>query len=287
MSTTESNAHSAPKKGGFRVILALIIAVVALVFLYDIFMSTRVKPIGQDSASQEELALRIMPVAGFALVDVSGPKVLKTGQQVYESVCAACHGAGVAGAPIFKDATAWAPVIAKGYETLVQHALNGINAMPARGGNPSLTDLEVERAIVYMVNNSGGSFAEPKDPEADGSTEAAPAAATDTAAPAAAPVATAAPAAETTTVEVAAVETVDPAGENLYKQVCFACHAAGVAGAHKFGDKAAWATPIATGLDTMVANVINGKGVMPARGGSTATDEQIRAAVIYMTNAAK
>lgn len=283
MSTTESNAHSAPKKGGFRVILALIIAVVALVFLYDIFMSTRVKPIGQDSASQEELALRIMPVAGFALVDVSGPKVLKTGQQVYESVCAACHGAGVAGAPIFKNAAAWAPVIAKGYETLVQHALNGINAMPARGGNPSLSDLEVERAIVYMANNSGGSFPEPKDPDGEGSAEPAPAA---TGTPAS--TAAAAPAAAgTAVVEVAAVETVDPAGENLYKQVCFACHAAGVAGAHKFGDKAAWATPISTGLDTMVANVINGKGVMPARGGSTATDEQIRAAVIYMTNAAK
>jgi cytochrome c5 len=77
------------------------------------------------------------------------------------------------------------------------------------------------------------------------------------------------------------------AGEALYKRVCQACHAAGVAGAPKFGDKAAWAPRIKTGIDTMTAIAIKGKGAMPPKGGSTATDADIKSAVEYMANAAK
>ena len=77
------------------------------------------------------------------------------------------------------------------------------------------------------------------------------------------------------------------AGEALYKRVCQACHASGVAGAPKFGDKAAWAPRIKTGIDTMTAIAIKGKGAMPPKGGSTATDADIKSAVEYMANAAK
>ncbi|OYY94092.1 MAG: cytochrome c5 family protein, partial [Polaromonas sp. 28-63-22] len=77
------------------------------------------------------------------------------------------------------------------------------------------------------------------------------------------------------------------AGEALYKQACFACHAAGVAGSPKFGDKAAWAPRIATGIDTLTANAIKGKGAMPPKGGTSASDADIRAAVEYMVSAAK
>ena len=77
-------------------------------------------------------------------------------------------------------------------------------------------------------------------------------------------------------------------GEKLYKSTCVACHGAGIAGAPKFGDKATWAPYIATGMDTMVAVAIKGKGAMPPKGGAvSASDDDIRAAVQYMVDAAQ
>jgi cytochrome c5 len=77
------------------------------------------------------------------------------------------------------------------------------------------------------------------------------------------------------------------AGETLYKQSCFVCHAAGVAGAPKLGDKAAWAPRIQQGMPAMLQNAIKGKGAMPPKGGSNASDQELSAAIEYMVNAAK
>ncbi len=71
-------------------------------------------------------------------------------------------------------------------------------------------------------------------------------------------------------------------GEAAYTQACAACHAAGIAGAPKFGDAAEWEKRISAGLDGLVSSVINGKGSMPARGGSALSDDEIRSAVEYM-----
>jgi cytochrome c5 len=76
-------------------------------------------------------------------------------------------------------------------------------------------------------------------------------------------------------------------GKKLYDTACMACHVAGVAGAPKFGDKAAWAPRIATGLDALTASVVKGKGAMPPKGGSAASDAEIRASVEYMVAAAR
>jgi len=73
----------------------------------------------------------------------------------------------------------------------------------------------------------------------------------------------------------------------LYTQLCQTCHAAGVAGAPKLGDKAAWAPRIAEGMDKIMAIVINGKGAMPPKGGSTASEAELRTVVTYMVNASK
>ncbi|MEO5843973.1 MAG: c-type cytochrome, partial [Caldimonas sp.] len=73
----------------------------------------------------------------------------------------------------------------------------------------------------------------------------------------------------------------------LYGQICSACHAAGIAGAPKLGDKAAWAPRIALGVDTLTADAIKGKGAMPPKGGSSASDAEIKAVVVYMVNASK
>ena len=85
----------------------------------------------------------------------------------------------------------------------------------------------------------------------------------------------------------AAGETVNPAGEKLYQSACLACHMAGVAGAPKLGDKAAWATVTEKGMDAMMQITINGKGAMPPRGATKADDDTLRAAVEYMVAKSK
>ncbi len=282
-----------PKQLIVTVVLAFLVPIIVIVMLVNLVSYSDVTGSGSNAQTSEAIASRIKPIADFKLVDANAPKVFKTGQQVFETTCTACHTAGVAGAPKFGDKAAWAPFIKTGYDSMVKVALHGKGAMPAKGGNPSLSDYEVERALVYMANKAGASFKEPAAPAqekaaAPAATEVA-AAAPAAAAPAPAAAAPAAPKAEAKpeAKPAAASATIDPAGEKLYKSVCFACHAAGVAGAPKFGDKAAWAPRMADGIDAMVQIAIHGKGAMPPRGGSQATDAEMHAAVEYMAQAAK
>ena len=77
-------------------------------------------------------------------------------------------------------------------------------------------------------------------------------------------------------------------GKAVYDKTCTVCHAAGVAGAPKLGDKAAWAPRVATGKDALVASVTKGKGAMPPKAGNAAlTEDEIKAAIDYMVAAAK
>lgn len=85
----------------------------------------------------------------------------KSGEEVTQSVCMMCHGSGMMGAPKIGDKAAWAPRIAQGYDALVQNAIKGIRMMPARGGNPALSDAEVAAAVAHMANQSGASFSAP------------------------------------------------------------------------------------------------------------------------------
>ena len=75
-------------------------------------------------------------------------------------------------------------------------------------------------------------------------------------------------------------------GEEVYKGQCTACHAAGAAGAPKFGDLAAWAPRIKTGYDALLTSALKGKGAMGAQGGGDLEDLEIGRAVVYMSNAA-
>lgn len=81
---------------------------------------------------------------------------------------------------------------------------------------------------------------------------------------------------------LASAQDVNVAGEKLYKSACVACHMAGVAGAPKLGDKAAWDKVMEKGMDAVMQITINGKGAMPPRGASTADDATLQAAVNYM-----
>ena len=78
---------------------------------------------------------------------------VRDGKAVYEAICQTCHGSGVLGAPKFGDAGAWGSRIAQGKNTLYDHAINGLNAMPARGG-ADIPDEEVQNAVDYMVEQS-------------------------------------------------------------------------------------------------------------------------------------
>ena len=270
-----------------------LVIVIGIILLVSFVTDTHTAGAGSDSQSAASVNARIAPIAaeGFTLRDANAPKVLQGAEAVYTAVCAACHASGLAGAPKIADAAAWGPRIKQGYDTLLKHAIEGIRAMPPKGGNPDLDDVEVARAVVYMTNQSGATFKEPALP-------AAPAAGAPAAAPPAV-IATAAPAAASTTSAIAvapvaaapAQASATDTGKALYSQACALCHGAGIAGAPKFGDKAAWAPRLAQGTAVLYQHAIAGfqgkAGVMPPKGGSTAPDAEVKAAVDYMLSAAK
>ena len=277
-----------------------LVIVLGIILLVTFVTNASTTGAGSNAQSAEAIAARIRPVsdAGFTLRDANTPRVLLAGGAVYTATCAACHDSGMAGSPKTGDKAAWATRLAQGYDTLVTHAINGIRAMPAKGGNPDLDDLEVARAVVFMTNQSGASFKEPAAPApaAAPATSAAADAATATAgaAVAAAPAA-AAPAAAPAPVASApvagpAVASADT-GKKAYDTACFACHGAGIAGAPKFGDKVAWSARIGQGSSVLYDHAIKGfqgkAGVMPPKGGSALPDADVKAAVDYMVAAVK
>jgi cytochrome c5 len=285
------------------VTLSFIVPILIIAALVSYVNRTVRTGAGSTAMTAESIEARIKPVAGFSLKSADGPQVLRAGEDVYKAQCAACHEVGAAGAPKNGDLAAWAPRIKTGYDALLTSALKGKNAMSAQGGG-EYSDAEIGRAVVYMANKSGAKFAEPQAPAATSApTASAPTAAVMSAAApaavaavanAASAVPAAAAAAATAVAAAAAPAAAKPAaasasdaGKKVYDTYCAACHVAGVAGAPKFADKAAWAPRIATGMDALYGSVIKGKGAMPAKGGSPASDDDIKAAVQYMVAAAK
>lgn len=283
--TAHNGPIKTPKQFLSAVALSFIVAVFAIIGL-AYYVASASKPMAGADNSERAIAGRIQKVGVVEIKD--GNRPLRTGEEVYKAQCFACHAAGAAGSPKFGDAAAWAPRIGTGFAALLNSALKGKGSMAAQGGG-DFQDVEVARAIVYMTAAAGGKFPEPAVPAGAG---AAPAA--EAAAPAPAP---AAPAAETPAAAATPPAAAAPAakvagagagtGEALYKQVCMACHAAGVAGAPKLGDKAAWEPRLKTGLEALKTSAIKGKNAMPPKGGSAASDADVHAAVEYMVNAAK
>ncbi len=217
-------------------LLAPLLAIFLIVQLV-LGIQDRHQPDATSEAAQQATLDRIKPFATLAAVDANAPKVEKSGQEVYDAVCTSCHAAGALGAPKFDNKGDWGPRIGKGYDTLVKHALEGFNQMPARGGDGDLSDVEVARAVAYMANSAGANF--------KASEPAAPAATT------------------------ASTAKGDPAkGQAVYAANCAACHDSGVAGAPKRGDKAAWGPRLAQGYAGLYQAALNGKNGMPAKGGN-------------------
>ncbi|MFZ4877053.1 c-type cytochrome [Janthinobacterium sp. Mn2066] len=162
----QQSAIKTPKQLLAAVAGFFLVTVIGIILLVQFVTTQKLTGAGSDSQSPDAIAARLAPVAdsGYTFKDASGPKVLLSGEAVYTATCVACHGAGVAGAPKFGDAASWTARLAQGYDTVLKHAIEGLRAMPAKGGNPDLDDVEVARAVVYMANASGGKFKEPEVP---------------------------------------------------------------------------------------------------------------------------
>lgn len=154
--------------GGFSVLVAILGALLAptlvIVLIVKLLMGIQAAHL-EDSdpkVAETQVLERIKPVGTVEVAAVaSGPHVDKGGEEVVTAVCAACHGSGALGSPKIGDKTAWAPRIAQGYETLIKHAVEGIRAMPAKGGNADLTEGEIANAVAYMANQAGAKFEPP------------------------------------------------------------------------------------------------------------------------------
>jgi cytochrome c5 len=300
-------AHTGPIKTPKQLLITVLFAFVvpvSIIIALVAYVVSDTKPAGSRDVEKYVLggltaqdlernaAERLRKVGTVEIRDANRP--LRTGEEVFKAQCTTCHSTGAAGAPKFGDSAAWANRIAKGFDALVASATKGKGAMPPQAGG-DFTDVEVARGVAYMADAAGAKFTEPAAPApAAAASGAAPVAAAAAPAPAApaAPVAAAAPtaapaAAATATAAAAPAAAAGGNGKALFDTTCVACHGAGIAGAPKFGDKAAWAPRIAQGLATLQDHAIHGKGAMPPKGGSSAPDADVKAAVEYMVNAAK
>jgi cytochrome c5 len=195
---------------------------------------------------------RIQPFGQSLAVDPNVPKIELSGEQVYNEICSGCHASGALGSPKFKEKADWAKRNAQGYETLLIHALKGFNKMPARGGDPELSDMEVAHGIVYMTNAAGANFQAVLKKE----------------------------------VEPSAAELAQ--GKTVYMANCASCHDTGITGAQKLTDAKAWTPLIKEGKDFLYNAAINGSFGGPAKGGNLKlSDADTKLAVDYMVAEAK
>ncbi len=176
-----SEHHGKPPTSVGEFIVALLGSLIApaLVIFLLVKLVLGIQATHKDDAdpavANTAIAKRIQPVGEVSLKDSSVPQAAKSGEQVVNEICIACHGTGALGSPQIGDAGAWGPRISQGYDTLVKHAIEGIRAMPARGGNGDLSDMEMAGAVAYMANKAGANFKE-SAPAAAAPAPAAPAA---------------------------------------------------------------------------------------------------------------
>lgn len=105
-----------------------------------------IKPVGEVNIGTAPAAPSAAPVAA------AGPR---SGEEVFNAHCAACHATGAAGAPKVGDSAAWAPRAAQGIDTLLSHATNGLNMMPPKGTCTACSEEELKGAIEFMLSKSG------------------------------------------------------------------------------------------------------------------------------------
>ncbi len=156
----------------FMLVLGILIAIAVGLYALarNVSAKTQEQHVLADPMMQAAVNERIKPVAKLAVAgqdnsalapaktEAAAPLPDMAGDQVFTMACIACHGAGVAGAPKYTDKAAWAPRIAKGVDTLHEHALKGFQGqagvMPPKGGRIDLSDKSIMNAVDYMVAGS-------------------------------------------------------------------------------------------------------------------------------------
>ncbi len=276
----------------FTAIMGGLVLITAAIFLLARLVGVFAEYIPDDGSRLAAAAEnRIKPVGRVVLAgDPDAPQAVEAGMgagslsadQIVAQNCAACHQAGVLEAPKIGSKEDWEPRMEKGLDTLVSNAINGINQMPARGGNPNLSDEDIRASLIAMLNESGIEVAEGETTADAGTEEEATSAESAEAS---------AETVTTASTEASASEASAPVdtsqGKELYP-ACAACHDTGAANAPKLGDAAAWSDRIGKGMDTLVGHAINGFNAMPPKGGAMhLSDDQIAAIVAYMVEASK
>jgi cytochrome c5 len=173
MSDAQHTEHEANHEGPIKtpkqlvgaVVASFVVPIVVIIMLANFVNFGGKEGAGSDGMGAEATARRIQPVGSIQVKDASDASALKTGEQVYQAQCSACHASGAAGAPKFGDEAAWSARVKTGYDALLTSALKGKGNMGAQGGG-DMSDLEIGRAVVFMANKAGGKLDEPKAPAA-------------------------------------------------------------------------------------------------------------------------
>ena len=160
-----------PKTTARQVIIALIggfaAPIIAITLIVQLVLSIQHGQIDQDSPAMADAAVkaRLKPYAEVKSVDPNAPRVERSGEAVYQAVCANCHQSGALGAPKYGNKGDWGKRIGAGYDTVLKTAVDGLRQMPPRGGDPEISDIEMGRVVAYLANSAGASF-KPKEPAA-------------------------------------------------------------------------------------------------------------------------
>jgi cytochrome c5 len=166
---SDPDSHEGPIRTPKQLIVVLVasfVLPVLIIIMLINFVAWESKPgAGSDALSPEAVARRIQPVGVSEYKDVNDAKSMRTGEQVFQGQCTACHTSGAVGAPKIGDEAAWGPRIKTGFDALLHSALKGKGNMPPQGGGDA-SDFEIARAVVYMANKGGAKFDEPKLPAA-------------------------------------------------------------------------------------------------------------------------
>jgi cytochrome c5 len=152
-----------PKQLVAVVVASFVVPVIVIILLVNFVDFGEKAGAGSTGMSPEAVARRLQPVGTVEIRDLSNPAAARTGEQVYQAQCSACHATGAANAPKLGDAAAWAPRVKTGFESLLNSAMKGKGAMAPQGGG-DFSDHEVARAVVYIANQGGGKLAEPATP---------------------------------------------------------------------------------------------------------------------------
>ncbi len=162
--TEQDGAHSGPIKNPKQLLLAVFFSFIIPIFVIIglvYYVTADNKPAAGAVNVEKATAERIQKIGMIEIRDAN--REARTGEQVFQAQCSACHATGAAGSPKFGDAAAWGPRIKTGFDALLTSALKGKNAMGPQGGG-DFSDFEVARGVVYMANAGGAKFDEPKKP---------------------------------------------------------------------------------------------------------------------------